>query len=304
MTYLNARQKKQLKDKRARRRKQYFYRNLEKRLRSAGLWRKFHAEYLHLWKTRTHPKCKKQRRWQIWQELTQKPGAPYYDAAGYEEVEKGYKEWKRKLRENGKKKKVVAIKRKLPKNKVDQIAAIAKQREKLSRHLRRRKALGEAMRERLENTADDYVERFQKAREAYFRKRLDQMTKREEMEQEVRDVVEKNIRDANKIKIKGDGETDILRDVKWVYDNYAELIQTDPKTGADVLNNDLLKKAPSSGCVAIAQYALLDKAKFFERFVVRILPKDDGPAKDKKDTEETAEELDPDFADMEKWIQG
>jgi len=96
-------------------------------------------------------------------------------------------------------------------------------------------------------------------------------------------------------------EGDILGDVRWVYDNLARLIRK-RRTGERYLDTKALKDAPSNGAVGIAQYAFNDQKAFFEKFVTKILPKDDG-SKDAKTQGELEEELDPTFSDLKKYIK-
>ena len=70
-----------------------------------------------------------------------------------------------------------------------------------------------------------------------------------------------------------DGQVDLLRDVRWVYANLPRLVVRDD-TGRLKLNVKELKKAPSNGAVSLAEYALRDRDKFFDRFVIKLLPRD------------------------------
>lgn len=98
-----------------------------------------------------------------------------------------------------------------------------------------------------------------------------------------------------------DGTEDVLRDVKWVYQNMARLIITAPN-GASTLDPKVLKQAPSNGAVGLAQYALDDRKAFFDKFVTKILPKDDGTSGAVSDEAKLAE-LDPNFTELEKYMR-
>lgn len=101
--------------------------------------------------------------------------------------------------------------------------------------------------------------------------------------------------------IAGNNEGDILRDTKWVYFNMARLIKTS-RAGLRSLDKQVLREAPSNGAVGLAQYALDDSTKFFERFVVKILPKDETPEKQPSE-EEALREVDPSFEDLAKYMR-
>jgi hypothetical protein len=96
-------------------------------------------------------------------------------------------------------------------------------------------------------------------------------------------------------------EGDILRDTKWVYNNMARLIKV-ARGGIRSLDRKVLKEAPSNGAVGLAQYALDDQKAFFERFVTKILPKDEvapvGPTE-----EELKADLDPTLDELSKYIR-
>lgn len=91
--------------------------------------------------------------------------------------------------------------------------------------------------------------------------------------------------------------SDMLEDAKWVYANMARLVGPDGKS-----NKNVLQQAPSSGAVGLAAFALEDPKAFFEKFVVRILPKDEeksaGPTE-----EELLKELDPTFDELVKYMK-
>lgn len=94
--------------------------------------------------------------------------------------------------------------------------------------------------------------------------------------------------------------SDILSDTKWVYANMARLIRV--VNGQQALNKSVLKEAPSAGAVGLAGYALEDPKAFFEKFVTKILPKDEEKPKGQTD-EEKLKELDPTFDDLVKYMK-
>lgn len=101
--------------------------------------------------------------------------------------------------------------------------------------------------------------------------------------------------------IEGAQEGDILRDTKWVYFNLSRLIKTN-RNGMRTLDNKVLREAPSNGAVGLAQYALEEQKAFIEKFVTKILPKDETP--DKVPTqEELRAELDPTLSELERYMK-
>lgn len=96
-------------------------------------------------------------------------------------------------------------------------------------------------------------------------------------------------------------EGDILRDTKWVYFNLARLIKVG-RGGTKTLDRKVLREAPSNGAVGLAQYALEDQKAFMEKFVTKILPRDDNAEKAQTE-EEAAAELDPTLSDLAKYMK-
>lgn len=101
--------------------------------------------------------------------------------------------------------------------------------------------------------------------------------------------------------IEGAQEGDILRDTKWVYFNLSRLIKTN-RNGTRTLDKSVLKEAPSNGAVGLAQYALEEQKAFIEKFVTKILPKDETPEK-VPTPEELRAELDPTLGDLERYMK-
>lgn len=104
------------------------------------------------------------------------------------------------------------------------------------------------------------------------------------------------------IGVEDKGDTDILRDTKWVYVNMARLMKKDRKTGLTSLDPKVLKEAPSNGAIGLASYALEDRKAFYEKYVTKILPKDEVSTAGKSE-EELKAELDPTYDDIEKYMQ-
>lgn len=96
-------------------------------------------------------------------------------------------------------------------------------------------------------------------------------------------------------------EGDVLRDAKWVYYNLSRVIKT-RRNGQRYLDPKTLKEAPSNGAVALAQYALDEPKAFIERFVIKILPKDEAPEKAPTE-EEVRAELDPGLDELERYMK-
>lgn len=102
-----------------------------------------------------------------------------------------------------------------------------------------------------------------------------------------------------------DEKVDILRDIRWVYANLPRIFKTD-NLGVERLDENALVTAPSNGCIALAHYALVDKKAFFERFIIKILPKDlDSPADpDAATGKDDPRETDPGLEDLERYMKG
>ena len=103
------------------------------------------------------------------------------------------------------------------------------------------------------------------------------------------------------IKDVDNSSADILRDIRWVYLNMSRLFVNDTKNRCQKLSVKVLREAPSNGAVGIAHYALADKKAFFEKFVTRILPKDD-ESKKGPSPEELKSELDPTFDELQRYM--
>lgn len=134
-------------------------------------------------------------------------------------------------------------------------------------------------------------------------KRRDHMVKIRQLKKKKAEPEEHNVPMTPTVNIKdGDNSSaDILRDIRWVYLNMSRLFVNDTKNKCQKLSVKVLREAPSNGAVGIAHYALADKKAFFEKFVTRILPKDDeskkGPSPD-----ELKSELDPTFDELERYM--
>lgn len=99
-------------------------------------------------------------------------------------------------------------------------------------------------------------------------------------------------------------KVDVLRDIAWVYANISILfVPTD--RGTYVIKEDRLAKAPSQGAIAMARYAQQDMKSFLEKFVTKIIPRDDDEKKRASDEEmkKKMEEIDPSMAELEKYVK-
>jgi hypothetical protein len=117
-----------------------------------------------------------------------------------------------------------------------------------------------------------------------------EMRDKEEKEAQVVDVV-----------VEEQGQVDLVRDVEWVYRNLADLILVS-ESGVRRLDPTLLKKAPSNGAIAIAQYARDNPSGFLEKFILRIMPKVEQMAPQESEAE-LMEKLDPAFEDLAKFFK-
>jgi hypothetical protein len=94
-------------------------------------------------------------------------------------------------------------------------------------------------------------------------------------------------------------DSSIVADIQWVYDNWGRLFMKN-RQGERVFNEEVLAEAPSN---AMASYALMNEKGFFDRFVIKLLPRDAGKAQeDEKLDEDRMTELDPSFEEMENFF--
>lgn len=99
------------------------------------------------------------------------------------------------------------------------------------------------------------------------------------------------------------GATDMIRDIRWVYDNMARLCMVTP-LGNRVLDVEFLRTAPSNGAVSMATYYRDDAKGFMKSYAVKLLPKDVKQDDDEKASEaERLAEMDPEFETMEKYLR-
>lgn len=100
-------------------------------------------------------------------------------------------------------------------------------------------------------------------------------------------------------------DASLLEDIRWLYARLGRLIvvpdPTNPK--ARFLNEELLKDAPSSGCVALAELYRDSPTDFIKMFVTKLLPRDAAVAPAAK-ADEDAEDVDsdPDLDDLRGWL--
>ena len=137
-----------------------------------------------------------------------------------------------------------------------------------------------------------------KAKHYYWLKKV----KEEQMEEIQQSLAAKSEARQHGIVVEDPPEVDIVSDTKWVYGHLAKLIVIDPAKGHRKLNVELLKDAPSNGAVAIAMFALENQNEFMTRFAMRLFPKEARQPMD--DNPNVADELDPSFGDMGKYMGG
>lgn len=131
--------------------------------------------------------------------------------------------------------------------------------------------------------------------------RQEPVSKEKELRDQIADAERKQKLMPNVV-VEDDGQIDTLRDTKWVYQNIGRLIVRN-ELGLEQLNEDVLVDAPSNGAIGLAHYCLNDRKAFFEKFVIKILPKDDGSDETEPSEEELALEHDPSFAGLEQYLQ-
>lgn len=99
----------------------------------------------------------------------------------------------------------------------------------------------------------------------------------------------------------------IVNDITWVYQNLRALVIRN-SNGQKILNPSVLKQAPSRGAIALADFAVSDPKEFFNKFVIKLLPRtvgSDSSDRSKKDESlrEKIKRLDPDFSDMKDFFK-
>jgi hypothetical protein len=92
-----------------------------------------------------------------------------------------------------------------------------------------------------------------------------------------------------------------LDDIKWIYNNLTALTLPGPD-GKMMVNQDVLKTAPSTGALTLAMYAVEHPTAFIEKFVVKLLPKNTAVVADES-ADELKERLDPDLDGLEGYFQ-
>ena len=103
------------------------------------------------------------------------------------------------------------------------------------------------------------------------------------------------------LKPENPGDSNILSDIQWVYENFQDLFQRGDM-GEQVLNPELIEKAPSGGAVTLATYALQKRDAFVEKFAIKLLPRDTGKVVD-DDREGDAKKLDPGLAELSDFFE-
>lgn len=129
---------------------------------------------------------------------------------------------------------------------------------------------------------------------------LEERKRKLQMEERIRQ--EEIAAAAANVVVSEQGSMDLIRDIKWVYEQLADLVLVS-ESGVRKLNLDILSKSPSNGAIAIAQYARDDPKAFLEKFVLRCVPKDMGPVEVESEAE-VEERLDPGFKGLEKYLGG
>lgn len=99
-------------------------------------------------------------------------------------------------------------------------------------------------------------------------------------------------------------EADLVQDIKWLYARLGSLIVCpDPeKPQARFLNEDIMKDAPSSGCVALAELYRDSPSDFIKLFVTKLLPRDLAAGLDSDKNEAEKEDGDPDLGELSEWL--
>ncbi len=92
-----------------------------------------------------------------------------------------------------------------------------------------------------------------------------------------------------------------MRDIRWVYNNLANLTANGP-SGEIVVNEAALRTAPGPGALTMARYAIENAKGFIEKFVPRMLPKDMAAPKGESEAE-IQERLDPELSDLQEYFQ-
>jgi len=104
------------------------------------------------------------------------------------------------------------------------------------------------------------------------------------------------------VTVSDDGRVNIVRDIAWVYNRLNELVVTS-NLGLRVLNLAVVSQAPSNGAVTLASYALADVKGFFEKFVVKLLPRDVSESEELGGKKAMEESLDPSLNELTKFLE-
>lgn len=108
------------------------------------------------------------------------------------------------------------------------------------------------------------------------------------------------------VKMEDAPPADIIEDIRWIYQHLNSILIPDPNDPKNrILNAELLKTAPSQGCVGLAEYYRDEQKDFIAKFLTKLLPRDAGSAQQQAgEGEVPAEDLDPDFGDLESFFEG
>lgn len=270
-------------------------------------WRIIYSEYLVVYKSLKEAyKCQKYRRRVAWRQIyAARPECKHHAAI-----------MKWRLFRTSQKKMIHALKiktitRRLPRTRAMAIRAMAAERERQADHNRAEKkelikdeSIKRAHRKlvRIAETKARAEEKLAKQIEVTM---IGELMADVERKEEITKQVEAALKAADGVKVEETGPMDLLRDIQWVYSNLANLFKT-TEAGVTMLDAEILKLAPSNGAIAIAQYAAIDKKAFFEKFVVKLLPRGEKAAEavGEDADEEEKENLDPDMGDLDKYMQG
>lgn len=97
------------------------------------------------------------------------------------------------------------------------------------------------------------------------------------------------------------GPFDIVRDVKWVYQNAGTLVLVSDDGKVKRLNPEVIAQAPSNGAIAMATYFLSSPESFLEKFVSKLIPRSAATDAAKDETEERRK-LDPNLSELEQYF--
>ena len=286
------------------RRAKFLQQYVKKAIYRAGgyqLWKEIYEEYLSIYRA-LPDKSDKDRRRKAWRMIFQRRIECQY--------KKGEAAWKllhTKQKHSVHNAKVNRIINRLPASKIGVMRVISQERVKMldSNRLARKHAAKDMSlnnaRERLISQTEKKV-RAQEELTFKIQQRMEEkIMAKAELKNRIAEEVQEALNAAMNVRVKDNGPADPRRDILWVYENLAKLFKT-TETGVQILDAAALKTAPSNGAISVAHYAALDRKAFFEKFVIKILPKateGDGEVSE----EEEGENADPTFGELEKYLK-